>query len=164
MAVQPRIIINPYNGDPDLLEFFIEQVKTKVDGTKRSEAQILNYVKSKLIDKALKFYVSSIPCQKEKNANELFNIFRKNFKGDTEQSIALQYNNLKFEPHENIRTFANKLQNILYKHFPKISQDSIDQILIAKFSDTILLDFKIHLLLQNKEKYTKNSKRIQIFQ
>ena len=92
-------------------------------------------------------------AKRQKNADELFNIFRKNFKGDTEQSTALQYNNLKFEPHENIRTFANKLQNIVYKRFPKISQDSVDQILIAKFTDTIPSDFKIHLLSHNKEKF-----------
>lgn len=159
-----RIVIQPYNGDPDLLDFFIEQVNTKFKGAKTSESHVLTFIKSKLSDKALKFYAQSIPCQRATTPTELFEIFRKNFRGETAQNIAIQYNSLKFNGIENIRQFANRLQNLAFKRFPKLSQDAIGQLLTAKLMDTLPANFKLHLLSQKTENFEQIVDALSTFQ
>ena len=59
------------------LEFFIKQINDKIASLNIPDKQALAFIKSKLVEKALKFYVSSIPCYKASTSSELFNIFRK---------------------------------------------------------------------------------------
>ena len=148
-----KILIISYNGDPDLLDFFIEQIKVKQDHSNLSDSQTLFFIKSKLIDKALKAYATSAPCQRATTSDELFSIFKKLFKTESSQNIALQYNTIKFNGTESIRIYANKLQNLVMKRFPQLSPDSIAQILIAKFTDTIPPHFKLYLQPLNHTRF-----------
>ena len=84
----------------------------------------------------------------------LFPIFlKKLFKTESSQNIALQYNNIQFNGNESIRSYVNKLQNLVMEHFLQLSPDSIAQILIAKFTDTIPPHFKLYLLPLNHTKF-----------
>lgn len=115
-----KFIVTPFHGDPEVLDFFIEQVKAKTQGDQWSESEKLNFIKSKLADKALKFYASSAACKKAESAEALFALLKKSFRCDSNHIIASQYNNIKFNGVEDIRVFANNVQNLVYKRFPSM--------------------------------------------
>lgn len=150
-----RIVVTPFSGDPDLLDFFTEQVKACISYSKWNNEQALIFLKSKLSDQALKFYISSTACKKATSPEDLFSIFRKHFKSESSNSIALKYNNIKILPSESVRNFATRLDNIVRKHFPLLPDSSIEQILMSKFTELIPDHLKIHILTQNIDSFEK---------
>lgn len=159
-----KTLVTPFSGDPHLLDFFIEQVKFKIENSKWEESHALAFVKSKLADTALKFYVSSPACQKAKNTKELFNIFKKYFKVESATAIAQQFNEFKFESDVNINIFANKLENLVRKRFPDMEEKALEQLLIAKFNDLIPPHFRIHLLSQKATTFYQMVECLEKFQ
>lgn len=147
-SVPLRLDVTSFSGDPEFLEFFIEQCNSKIKYCKWDNEKALTYIKSKLSGHALKFYVSSVPCRRSNTPNELFEIFRKHFKTESASSIAVQYNSIQFEPTESVNTFANRLESVVRKRFPQLPEASIAEILAAKFTDLIPTHLKIYLHTQ----------------
>lgn len=145
--------ITPFSGDPELLDFFIEQVNDKIQLSNLSDKQALILIKSKLSEQALKFYASSAICKKATSPHELFNIFKKQFVGETSNSIALQFNAISFNEGEDIRKFAHRLDTLVRKRFPDLSENAVEQILMAKFKDLIPMKYKLHLLSHKLENF-----------
>lgn len=144
--VLPRIVITPYSGDPELLEFFIEQITEKIKASNLSNEEALAFIKSKLIDRALKFYVSSYPCRRATEPERLFQVLRQHFGRESSGSIASQYKNITFTPNEDIRDFANRLELLTRKRFPDLPDSSIEQLLTAKLTEAIPASYEVHLL------------------
>lgn len=159
-----KVIIAPFNGDPDILEFFIEQVKFKLKNNNWDDSHALAFVKSKLTDAALKFYISSPLCKNAKNVDELFSILRKFFRTESDTAISQQFAEIKFETNESIYFFANRLENIVRKRFPQMKEDSIQQVLTAKFTDLIPTKFKLHLLTQKTSSFSEMVDALEKFQ
>lgn len=150
-----RLEVTPFSGDPEFLEFFIEQAQSKISLCNWDDNQALTFLKSKLSQQALKFYISSVPCRRASSPEELFTLLRKHFRGESTTSIAAQYNNILYEPAESIYSFANRLESAVRKRFPQLPEPSIAEILSARFVDLIPPHLKVHLHVQKLTSFDK---------
>lgn len=94
-------MITPFSGDPDV-SLSINAVIAYLKVGQRSGT----FVKSKLADQALKFYISLTTCKNAFSSADLFNILKKHFKAESANSIALQYNIIKFNSSESFFSFC----------------------------------------------------------
>lgn len=103
-----NIHISPFLGDPDLLEFFISQVKDVSASNRWSDKQALIFAKSKLVP-ARTFSVQKLEYHTINTTTELFNVFRTQFKKKNVCKAISAFNAMTVLPAESISNLAHRL-------------------------------------------------------
>lgn len=157
--------INPYDGDPETIQFFCEQVSDIININKFSDEQSLAYIKSKLTGAALKYYLESPKLKSIKQYPILLDELTKFFSTKTNSFAIQSLESLAMMPNETIKNLSHRLNVLVDKVYPNITDSTaINNIKYVKFLATIPIEIKIKILEQGITSYEGAVERAQTLQ
>ncbi|GBO20943.1 hypothetical protein AVEN_26603-1 [Araneus ventricosus] len=105
------IQIENFNGEPDKLELFIQQITDLKQINKWSDEMTFLFLKSKLAGSALSWYASNPTCKNKTSFDEAVTQLRAFFRNDsTSLSNSAELHNIQLMPGESIRNLAHRIQ------------------------------------------------------
>lgn len=158
------IKVTPFDGDPSMLEHFFNQVESLAKINCWSELQTVFFVKANLTGNALRFLVDSPDCQACTSVSTLRLFFKKFFVSSSLSVSIFDFNALKLQPQESIRSFAHRIDSMARKVYPNISEDACAQIKFSKFISSIPGDIRLNLLTENITNYPVAVEKAQTLQ
>lgn len=156
--------IQPFSGDPEVMEFFFSQIKDISDINHYGDKQAIAYLKAHLSGPALKYYIEEPyfkHCNTLKEIEQKFNGFFKN----TSTTSVLSLHNFMILPSESVKSMAHRLNSLIAKVYPTLKDiNSINEIKFSHFIAALPHDIKITLLKENITKFDAAVDRAQALQ
>lgn len=150
----PMISIQPFDGSPENLEFFISQVKDLASLSKWQEQFTIAYVKSKLTGNALKFIQQSAALHSLTSADQIFQLLTDFFKHSSPANDLIQYQSFCMLPGESIKNLSHRLNYLTNKVYNEITDtNALDQIKFTKFTQVIPGEIRLPILQAGIKSY-----------
>lgn len=157
--------ITPFEGDPQLLNFFFDQISEIQSLNKWSEAQTIAFLKTKIGGVALKYYIESSNFKNLKTVEEIKIQFQSFFKQDTKQASIQNLNSLRLLPGESIINLSHRLDVLVDKVYPEIEDaKALDAIKFQQFLSAIPVAYKTKILESNISNYGDAINKAQLTQ
>lgn len=158
-----NIHISPFLGDPDLLEFFISQVKDVAASNNWPEKQALTL--SKLDGPARTFIVQKLEYHNINTTTELFNLLRTQFKKQNVCKAISEFNAIVMLPAESISNLAHRLDSLAPKAHNTIKDaNALNAIKFNKFISIIPSNYRVHILQNNIQTYCEAVEKARLLQ
>lgn len=157
--------INPFDGDPGLLNFFFEQINDLKSCNKWSEIQTIAFLKTKLSGVALRYFIESSAFRSANSVEEIKQLFSSFFRSDSNVVAEQQLANFKLLPGETIRNLAHRLNVLIARVYPTISDvTALNAIKKNKFLESIPVNIRVKLLEYNIDSYDETVAKAQHLQ
>lgn len=101
------IDIPKFEGDPDILPFFLEQIKSVSSINKYSDQATVTLLKSKLAGPALKFITQKPSLFQSNDFAEIEKQLSEFFAPPSKTQAIVEFNNIKLLPAETCKSFEN---------------------------------------------------------
>lgn len=160
-----NIQISSFLGDPELLEFFISQVKDVSASNRWTDKQTLTFAKSKLDGPARTFIVQTLEYKPIATSAELFNILRAQFKKENLCKAIAEFNSMTMLPTESISNLAHRLDALTPRAHNTIKEtDALSAIKFNKFISIIPSNYRVHILQNNIKTYAEAVEKAKLLQ
>lgn len=157
--------VDAFEGDPALIEYFFDQVSAYGRIKKLDEEALVLFLKSKFKGPARKYLIENPILYKATSFDFIEKAFKKFFSVSSTASSLNDLNNLALLPHENIRNFAHRLNVLVTKVYPDISdKTATDNIKFVKLLACLPSAIKIKIQEENIKDYEKAVERAQTLQ
>lgn len=155
-----KISVPNFNGDPKLLDFFFDQLRSYCSINKLSNDAVIHVLKDKLTDAALAYLIENKTLYNATDLDFIQREFQKFFGQGSYANFMSEFNNLKLLTGESIKNFAHRLNCIVPKAFPNLlDKDSLDSVKFPKFIDCLPNNIKTKLREENILQYDKAVER-----
>lgn len=144
----PNIQIQKFDGNPDELNFFINQIKDIARINQWSDDIILAYATANVNGQAKQLISQKLEFTQFESSEHLFEELRNHFTQTSIASHMVEYNNLKMLPNETISNLNHRLDFLANKVYSKVTQNALDEIKFVKFIQVIPPNYRL-LILQN---------------
>lgn len=149
-----NIMVHPFDGDPQLLKFFVQQIQDSKSLNKLSSEQTASLIRSKLSGAALKFVVASPDLLNAKEHTALLDGLSDFFV--TTSATALCSQPLALLKDENIKNLAHRVAIQVAQQFPSIKdKDALDQIKLVKLCEALPNQVRAQLLREEIKEFSK---------
>lgn len=142
----PAINIVPFSGKPDMLEYFVTQLKEMQYFFKWDDRYLLIMAKSKLVDKAQTYISQVAETRQIKSSEELFQLLRTFFKVKPVGALISELDNLKMLPAENIQNLAHRIDILASKVYKNTPLEELNKLKFVKFIALIPPEIRIFVL------------------
>lgn len=145
----PNFKTQPFDGNPDDLNFFINQIKDIARIQNWSDDVILAYTISHLGGKARQLISQKLDFSPFESSDHLFEDLKSYFSQTSVASHIREYESLQMLPHEAISNLSHRLEFLTHKIYKNVSDpQALDQIKYVKFLQIIPPNYRL-LILQN---------------
>lgn len=161
----PMINIQNFDGNPDQLEFFINQIKQISKVMRWDDSYTVTFIKSKLAGNALT-YLNQIeeikPCE---DPEELFEKIRNFFQKKSFATNLISWENLKMLPGESINNLTHRIDLAYHRLNHEITDEfAINQAKLHKFIKIIPSEIRIKILQDNIKNYLEATQKAKLIQ
>lgn len=157
--------VNNYSGDPEITEFFFNQIRDIQQLNSWSEADALIFLRSKLSGSALKFFIDSPSLKNETSLENVQKEFSKFFRPVTQQQASQKWNAIKMQDFETVRNLSHRIDAMFSKAFPDIlDPNAINAIKFNQLIATIPLEYKTRILEQEITNFQAATDKAQLLQ
>ena len=164
---KPLVNINVLNfeGDPSLLNFFFDQIRSYASINKLKPDETVAFLKGKLSGPALKFMTQSPILYKSNDLNFIESEFKSFFTPMSSTQALVEFNNLVMLPQETIKNLSHRLNILADIIYSRITDPTaLDQIKFTKFISVIPSNIRIKLQEENINDYKTGIQRAQVLQ
>lgn len=157
--------ISPFDGDPEILNFFFNQVAEIAEINGWSDIQTFAFCKSKLAGNALKFFISSEAAQKAQNVADLKIIFSEFFRPKNRQSALLELQSIQLLPNETYLNLNQRIDSLIRLVHPELdTKAALDSVKTNYFLNCITPLHKVKILEADISNYDDIVARAQLLQ
>ena len=154
-----------FEGDPSLLDFFFDQVRSYATLNKLKPEETIAFLKGKLSGPALKFLTQSPSLYKSNDFETIEKAFRDFFSPMSSTQALVELNNLILLPQESIKNFAHRINILTPIVYPQVNdKNALDQIKFTKFISSIPSNFRTKLQEEDIKLYDLAVQRAQQLQ
>lgn len=159
------IDIPKFEGDPEILPFFIDQIKNLAAINKFSEQAKIALLKSKLTGPALKFVIQKPNLFQSNDFEEIEKELADFFAPPSKTQALVEFNSLILLPAESIKNFAHRLNVLVSRVYPEIlDRVAINNIKFLKFISAIPSNLRMKLQEEGISDYHQAVTRAQNLQ
>lgn len=145
----PNFKIQTFDGNPDELNFFINQIKDIARIQNWSDDVTLVQITSHLRGKALQLISQKREFSPFESSDHLFEELKAHFTQTSVASYIVEYENLQMLPHETISNLSHRLEFLTHKVYNKVTDpQALDQIKYVKLLKVIPPNYRL-LIMQN---------------
>lgn len=161
-----KIDINILNfeGDPSLINFFFDQLKSYANLNKLKPEETVAFLKGKLAGPALKFLTQSPELYKSNDFEFIEKEFKSFFAPMSKTQALLEFNNIQMLPQETIKNIAHRINNVTLMVYPQINEEALNEIKFMKFLSVIPSSIRIKIQEENITDYRIAITRAQALQ
>ena len=160
-----QLTVNNFEGDPTLVDFFFDQIKSLASIYKWSPEFTVTFLRGKLVGPALQFFIQSEDLYKSNNIDFIQKEFKEFFAPQSQTSASVELNNLVILPQETIKHFAHRLNRLVSLVYTDIQDvKSLESVKLHKFISTIPPNLRIKLQEEQINYYKKAVDRAQTLQ
>ena len=155
-TILPAPNISPFDGDPETLPFFKEQVFETARINKWLDEHTIYFIKNNLKGQALTYFKQQAMTRQFKSPQEIFDLFEKFFKQQSRPQALAEFFALKLLPGEAINNLAHRIDCAAAKAHPNITQiEALNEIKFAKLLQILPNDMRSNILKNNINSYDK---------
>ena len=143
------VSIQNFDGNPNYLSFFIQQILDLKNINKWSEDKTIIFIRSKLSGQALEFYINNPTVNSIKSVDELFKQFKTYFEHESFSNPILELDKLKINLNESLLAFSLRIDNLVNKLYSNMSITDQDNIKYNKLISNLPEDIRL-FILQNQ--------------
>lgn len=148
------INITPFNGDPDNLNFFIQQCNLIIKANKWSDDKSVAFIQSKLSGPALTYIIQKCELQPCDTPVQIFDALRAHFIQSNLCKSITEFNSITMIQGESIRNLAHRMDILAPRAHPQVKDsNALDAIKFNKFISIIPNDFRMHILQSEISQY-----------
>ncbi|GBN62593.1 hypothetical protein AVEN_33326-1 [Araneus ventricosus] len=150
------IQIENFNGEPDKLEWFIQQITDLKQINKWSDEMTFLFMKSKLAGSALSWYASIPTCKNIASFDEAVTQLRAFFRNDsTPLSNSAELHNIQLMPGESIRNLAHRIQVLTSRTYSLLEDSAaLNQIQSIQLLNALPLKMKQKLIHEDTNNFS----------
>lgn len=149
----PAINVLPFSGKPDMLEYFISQLKELQNFFGWDDKFLLMMAKSKLIEKA-QIYISQISVTKTiESAEELFTLLRNFFKAKPLAALIAEMESIRMLPAESIQNLTHRLDLAAARVYKDVPEEELNKLKFVKFISIIPPEIRVFVLQHTDKDY-----------
>lgn len=146
----PTIQIQPFDGDPEELNFFISQLTNMAKMYNWSEESFMMFISQNLRGIAKKFFFQKSEITKFESAEQIFDELRTFFLQKSVAAHSKELDSLHMFTDEKIANLSHRLEVLVHKVYNKITdRQALDQIKFNKFLQVIPHSYRL-LIRQNE--------------
>lgn len=144
------ILIQPFQGDPELLDFFISQVQDLANLKKWSPQEHLLFLRSKLAGPALDFLVKDRQIATIKTVGELQDALRKFFRPPSQLASISELHSISLLMDESIMNFAHRINALVGRVYPELADPkALNDIKLVILNKGLPHDLRTKILSEN---------------
>lgn len=164
--VPVNISVPSYDGSPNTLKFFIEQLQNVKDIQNLSEEHILFILKSKLTGNALQYYLTSPSCENITTLAQAHEVFKSFFIRESSASTNLvNFQSIRLLPQETIKNLAHRIDAAAGKTYTAVTDPrALGQIKVLQFLTALPADLRSKVIDHDTTNYDATVKLAQRFQ
>ncbi|GBN41151.1 hypothetical protein AVEN_178169-1 [Araneus ventricosus] len=150
------IQIENFNGEPDKLEWFIQQITDLKQINKWSDEMTFLFLKSKLAGSALSWYASNPTCKNVTTFDDAVTQLRAFFRNDsTPLSNSAELHNIQLMPGESIRNLAHRIQVLTSRTYNLLEDAAaLNQIQSIQLLNALPLKMKQKLIHEDTKNFS----------
>lgn len=150
-----NINIPTYDGSPNTLKFFIEQLQNLKSIQNLSEEHILFFLKSKLAGHALQYYISSPTCENISTLAQAHEILRSFFvKESSAPTNLVNFQSIRLLPQESIKNLAYRIDSAARKTYTEVTDPkALGQIKFLQFLTALPADLRAKVIDRDTSDY-----------
>lgn len=157
--------IENFDGDPDLINFFFDQIVEYARIKDLSKQETVFFLKSKLKGPAQKYLVENPILYQATDFEFIEKEFKKFFAKNSSATFLNQLNNLSMLPQETVKNFAHRLNVLSSKVYTNINdKESKDHIKFVKFVACLPSNIRVKLQEEGIKDFDKAVDRAQVLQ
>ncbi|XP_054712933.1 neither inactivation nor afterpotential protein C-like [Uloborus diversus] len=137
--------IDPFEGDPSQLEFFCETVDDIINVNNWSGDRAIIFLKSKLKNAALQFFLESPSLRKTKDHTVILAALKDFFKHEARVTMA-DFHQLAMKPNESMKNLAHRISRVTSMVFSLPQGEALNKIKLQKLLELVPPDIRIKLL------------------
>lgn len=140
----PTLQIQPFDGNPDELNFFITQLTNMSQMYGWSEESFMMFISQNLRGVAKKFFFQKSEITKFESAEQIFTELRTFFLQKSVAAHSKELDNLQMFTDEKIINLSHRLEVLVHKVYSKINDNqALDQIKFNKFLQVIPHSYRL---------------------
>lgn len=157
--------ITPFDGDPQLIHFFFNQVEELARENGWSPQKTMIFFKSKLIGTALQYFIQSDCAQQGQTLDHVKKSFIAYFSDESPQVSIMDLTSFHLLQGESIKAMSHRLDSLIHRIYKDVTdKNSILQIKRTHILQALPLQIKTKIMEENITTYDRTVQRAQELQ